>query len=49
VLDERFIEDFDERSVLWLARMNGFTMPDEPEKVIEAVPERAFKRPRTAA
>jgi len=29
-LDENFIRDFDERSLLWLARENGFLPPDQP-------------------
>jgi len=30
VLDERYMELFDERSMLWLARRNGLLPPDEP-------------------
>ena len=29
-LDEVFMDEFDERSVLWLARMQGFIADDEP-------------------
>jgi len=29
-LDERYLELFDERSMLWMARKNGLLPPDEP-------------------
>lgn len=44
ILDERFIEDYDERSVLWLSRLNGFIPPPEPENLVEADLQRAPKR-----
>jgi len=30
VLDEQFIDSFDERGLLWMARTNGFSAVDEP-------------------
>lgn len=32
VLDERYLEMFEERSMLWLARHNGILPPDEPAR-----------------
>lgn len=38
ILDEIFIKDFDERTLLWLAAENGYLPPDEPGSESPALP-----------
>jgi tyrosine-protein phosphatase SIW14 len=38
ILDEIFVKDFDERTLLWLAAENGYLPPDEPGSESPALP-----------